>query len=246
MFVVIPARYASTRLPGKPLVDIAGKPMILRTLEAAASAAPRAQIFAAVDDARVADVVRAAGFQAVMTDPDLPSGTDRCATVAAHMGWGDDEIIVNVQGDEPALPASLINMVAGLLVDHTEAQISTLGTPMGAGEITDPNKVKLVADADGRALYFSRAPIPFDRDQIGYAALAPVRHIGLYAYRVGALQRLAHAPVCALEQLEKLEQLRALYLGYHIQTQLIDTAPPHGVDTQADLAVITQHFLETE
>lgn len=239
--VVIPARYDATRLPGKPLAPIAGRPMI-RWVWEQAIASGAAEVWVATDHDGVAAACRAFGAQVCMTDAAHASGTDRIAEVAARRGWDEDAIIVNVQGDEPLLPPALIRQVAELLWLHPEAEIGTLGTPLhDLGEYLDPNVVKLVMRADGAALYFSRAPIPWHRDgaaaglgsQQRYAGA--MRHLGLYSYRVGALQRLAAAPPCQIEEIERLEQLRALWLGMRIQADAALAVPPAGVDTPADL-----------
>ena len=243
--VVIPARYASTRLPGKPLLDIAGRTMIQRVVERAC--ASRAdEVLVATDDSRIASAVhdprRPAGGIAVMTDPALPSGTDRVAAVAAARGWGDDTLVVNVQGDEPFLPPGLIEQAAELLERDAAAGIATLATPVsGLDEFLDPNAVKVVTALDGAALYFSRAPVPWPREgaPAGLASqrefAGALRHVGLYAYRVGVLRRLTRLPPSRLERLEKLEQLRALENGIRIVVGLCREWPAPGVDTAEDL-----------
>ncbi len=244
--VVIPARFASTRLPGKPLLDIGGLTLIQRvTLQACASAAE--EVLVATDDARIAASVEALPgprrVPAVLTAPELPSGTDRVAAVAASRGWAENTIVVNVQGDEPFLPPALIDEVAALLATDPSAQIATLAVPVHSlEEFLDPNAVKLVRRADGSALYFSRAPIPWARDGAPDGRLAgqtwfpgALRHLGIYAYRVGALARIIHLPPSPLEQIERLEQLRALEHGMRIVVGLASAAPGPGVDTAADL-----------
>jgi 3-deoxy-manno-octulosonate cytidylyltransferase (CMP-KDO synthetase) len=238
---VIPARYASTRLPGKPLVDIAGRPMIQHVYERVV-AAGAAEVIVATDDARVEAACTAFGAEVQMTATSHFSGTDRLAEVAALRGWRDTDVVVNVQGDEPLLPPALVCQAAALLVADAAADIATLGTPIESlAEFLDPAIVKLVRRADGRALYFSRAPIPWHRDGAagGVATQKDFagawRHLGLYAYRVGALQRLAAAPPAPLELAEKLEQLRALYLGMVIVVGEAGERPGPGVDTQEDL-----------
>ncbi len=243
--VVIPARYASTRLPGKPLLDIGGVPMIQRVV-ARACASSAAEVLVATDDARigaaVADTRHPERSIAVMTDPALPSGTDRVAAVAAARGWSDDTVVVNVQGDEPFLPPGLIDQVAGLLEHDVTAAVATLASPIESlAEFIDPNVVKVVKAHDGTALYFSRAPIPWTREGTsgGLAGQREfgdaLRHVGLYAYRVGALRRLTALPPSAYEQREKLEQLRALEAGLRIVVATCREAPAPGVDTEADL-----------
>lgn len=241
--VVIPARYASTRLPGKPLLDIGGLPMIQRVVERACSSAAT-EVLVATDDERIAAVVRHPrnpGAQiAVLTDAALASGTDRVAAVAAARGWPDSLIVVNVQGDEPFLPSQLIDQAAETLAADPGAAIATLATPIGTlAEFIDPNVVKVVTDLQGRALYFSRAAIPFTRDVAD--ATSPIefggamRHIGLYAYRAGALRRLVQLAPSPLETRERLEQLRALQNGMAIAVALAAVMPDPGVDTEADL-----------
>jgi len=243
--VVIPARYASTRLPGKPLLDIAGKTMIQRVVERACASSAD-EVLVATDDARIAAAVRdprrPAQAIAVMTDPDLPSGTDRVAAVARARGWSDDTLVVNVQGDEPFLPPRLIEQAADLLERDLAAGIATLATTIGSlDEFLDPNVVKVVTAQDGAALYFSRAPVPWTRDgapagltsQREFAGAR--RHVGLYAYRVGVLRKLTSLPASALEQREKLEQLRALESGVRIVVGACLEPPAPGVDTAADL-----------
>ena len=243
--VVIPARYASTRLPGKPLLDIGGRPMIQRVVERACASGAE-EVLVATDDARIAAAVHDPRDPArqivVMTDPDLPSGTDRVAAVAAARGWADDTVVVNVQGDEPFLPGILVDQAAGLLAGDPSAGIATLAAPIGRlEEFLDPNVVKVVAGQGGAALYFSRAPIPWSRDgapaglasQREYAGA--LRHVGLYAYRVGTLRRITQLGPSALEQRERLEQLRALENGVRILVGLCLEDPAPGVDTAADL-----------
>jgi 3-deoxy-manno-octulosonate cytidylyltransferase (CMP-KDO synthetase) len=248
--VVIPARHASTRLPGKPLAQIAGRPMIRWVWERAMESGAESVAIATDHDA-VASACRDFGAEVCMTDPAHASGTDRIAEVAERLGWADDVIVVNVQGDEPLLPPALIRQVAGLLLLHPAADVGTLGTPIhDLEEYLDPNIVKFVTRADGAALYFSRAPIPWHRDGApeGLASQAlhegAMRHLGIYSYRVGALQRLAAAPPCRLEEAERLEQLRALWLGMRIQADAAVEIPPAGIDTPADLARINRFLAE--
>jgi 3-deoxy-manno-octulosonate cytidylyltransferase (CMP-KDO synthetase) len=246
--VVIPARYASTRLPGKPLADIAGKPMVVRVAEAAGKSGA-AEIIVATDDARILDAVQAHGHTALLTRTDHASGTDRIAEVAAQRGWNDDDIVVNVQGDEPLIDPVLIADVAQALAADPAASLATAAHPLRAlDEFLDPNVVKVVAAANGRALYFSRAPIPWHRD--GFAAskntlpaeLGVRRHIGLYAYRVSFLRRFGALAPAPIEQWEALEQLRALWHGFHIHVIECVHAPPPGVDTPADLDRVRSVF----
>ncbi|HEY5622143.1 MAG TPA: 3-deoxy-manno-octulosonate cytidylyltransferase [Gammaproteobacteria bacterium] len=234
-FVVIPARYESSRLPGKPLADIGGRPMILRVYDKAVQSAAR-EVLVATDDERIADVCREAGAQVELTSSEHESGTDRIAEVANRRGWDDDDIVVNVQGDEPLLPPALVDQVAALLRDDPDAALATLMTPVRSEEDwRDPNGARVVVDRNGHALYFSRAPIPWPRD--GHLPDAR-RHIGLYAYRVAALRELAKTPPCDLERIEKLEQLRALWLGMKIAVAVAVEDPPPGVDTQQDLDAV--------
>jgi 3-deoxy-manno-octulosonate cytidylyltransferase (CMP-KDO synthetase) len=243
--VVIPARYASTRLPGKPLLDIGGHTMIQRVVaQAAASSAD--QVLVATEDERIAAAVHDPRDRtrsiAVMTDAALPSGTDRVAAVARKQRWSDDTIVVNVQGDEPFVPPRLIDQVAGLLAQNPLAAIATLATPIESlHDFLDPNVVKVVFAADGTALYFSRAPIPWSRDG-AVAGLGSqtdfcgaLRHVGLYAYRVGALKRITAMVPSTYELAEKLEQLRALQAGLRITVALCAEPPGPGIDTDADL-----------
>ncbi len=239
--VLIPARHASTRLPGKPLLDLGGRPMIARVYERAAAAAPTS-VAIATDSEEIARTCRALGLGVEMTSASHVSGTDRIAEVARRSTWHSDEIIVNLQGDEPLIPVAVIRQVAALLVSSPEAAIATLATPVESlAEYLDPNAVKVVGDAAGRALYFSRAPIPWNRDSApqGFTSQSAwggaLRHVGIYAYRVGALIKLAEIAPTALEQIERLEQLRALESGLTIQLAIAVEKPPGGVDTPADL-----------
>jgi len=246
---VIPARAASTRLPGKPLLDIAGKPMVVRTAERAALSGAR-QVVVATDDTRIRDVVAAHGFQALMTRPDHPTGTDRLAEVAEHLGLDDDAVVVNVQGDEPLIEPTLIDAVAQLLARSPEAAIATCAAPIGdAQALFNPNVVKVVCDARGGALYFSRAPIPWARDALAdgqqrlAAGLPALQHIGLYAYRAGFLKRFPGLAVGTLETFESLEQLRAMENGFRIAVMTVDSHPAAGVDTEADLERVRGIFI---
>ncbi|GAB1393814.1 3-deoxy-manno-octulosonate cytidylyltransferase [Rhodocyclaceae bacterium] len=240
--VVIPARFASTRLPGKPLADIAGKPMVVRVVEAVLQSGA-VEVIVATDDQRVFDAVIAQGHVAIMTRTDHASGTDRIAEVAALRGWAGDEIVVNVQGDEPLIESQLVTDVARALQEDREAAIATAAHPITAiDDFLNPNVVKVVTTANHRALYFSRAPIPWHRD--GLAArrdvlppeLQPQRHIGLYAYRVSFLKQYGQLAPAPIEQWESLEQLRALWHGFHIHVIECAHAPHAGVDTPEDLA----------
>lgn len=236
--VVIPARYASTRLPGKPLADIHGKPMVQHVVEKALqSGADR--VIVATDDDRVRQVLQATGVEVCMTSPDHQSGTERLAEVCRHHGFGSDTIIVNVQGDEPLIPPAIIRQVADNLA-AASAPMATLSVPiLDAEEAFNPNAVKVVTDREGYALYFSRAPIPWERDRFaqGRESIGPwfQRHIGIYAYRAGFIQRYVDWAPSQLEQIEALEQLRVLWYGEKIHVAQALEAPPVGVDTQADL-----------
>lgn len=243
--VVIPARYDSQRLPGKPLRLLAGRPMIAHVWERALESGAR-EVLVATDDDRIRAAVEELGGRAVMTSAACASGTDRIAEVAAREGWGDDEIIVNLQGDEPLMPGALIRRAAGALAAAPSAAIATLVTRLrDARDLFDPNVVKVVAGDDGHALYFSRAPIPWARDAFADpgaekrelpAGVAFLRHLGLYAYRPVALRIVTAAGPQPCERTESLEQLRALELGLAIAVALVEEAPGHGVDTEADLA----------
>ncbi|HEX4970097.1 MAG TPA: 3-deoxy-manno-octulosonate cytidylyltransferase [Steroidobacteraceae bacterium] len=244
--VVIPARYSSTRLPAKPLVDLGGRPMIQWVVDAACRSAAD-EVLVATDDERIAAAVRdpraPARSLAVTTRGDHQSGTDRIAEVAQTRGWDGRTIVVNVQGDEPQLPPELIDQVASLLERHGDADIATLCTPIGSvHEFLDPNVVKVVTGRGCIALYFSRAPIPWHRDGAAHglasqtSILGAQRHLGIYAYRVESLRTLTSMPPSDLEVTEKLEQLRALQAGMRIVVGIAAVPPPAGVDTEADVA----------
>jgi 3-deoxy-manno-octulosonate cytidylyltransferase (CMP-KDO synthetase) len=246
--VVIPARYGSTRLQGKPLLDIAGQPMVVRV----AKAARRSQatgVWIATDDERIAAAVRQHGFDVVMTSADHQSGTDRIAEVADRLQWNDADIVVNVQGDEPLVEPAVIDAVAGALRGDPDAAMATAAHPLTSVEdFFNPNVVKVVCDVRGRALYFSRAPIPWDRDRFAEsravmpADLPAQRHIGLYAYRAGFLRRFGQLDSAPLERSESLEQLRALWHGYPIQVVTLHHRPASGVDTVEDLERVRRLF----
>jgi 3-deoxy-manno-octulosonate cytidylyltransferase (CMP-KDO synthetase) len=233
--VVIPARFDSSRLPGKALLPLAGKPM-LQWVHERARGSRADEVIVATDDERIANAAR--GFDAVvaMTARTHVSGTDRIAEVAVSRAWGNDDIVVNVQGDEPLIPPAIINQVAELLAASPRADIATLAAKLdNAADLADPNTVKVACDATGRALYFSRAPIPHNRDQPATLTPATLRHVGIYAYRVSALRRLSSLPPGRLEQIEKLEQLRALENGLEIRVALAVERPLADVNTAADL-----------
>jgi len=227
---VIPARWGSTRFPGKALASLGGKPLIQWVWERASTCRHLDRLAVATDDQRIADAVRAFGGEVILTRPDHPSGTDRVAEAVAGL---KAEIVVNIQGDEPFIEPRLVDRLVESLVDGTEWDMATAVCPIRTAEETaSPNVVKVVRRADGGALYFSRCPIPFDRDGLG--TVIRWRHIGLYAYRLGFLLRLVQEPPCALETAEKLEQLRALHIGGRIL--VIETEDPgFGVDTPEDL-----------
>ncbi len=238
--VAIPARYASTRLPGKPLRPLGGRPLILRVAERARQAGA-AQVVVAVDDERVARALDGQGVDVCMTSPTHASGSDRLAECAAHYGWPADTVVVNLQGDEPFAPASGIRAVAQALAEDS-APMATLATSIGdAEELFNPNVVKLVRGLDGRALYFSRSPLPWARDAFAADRHALpdgvefLRHIGIYAYRAGFLARYTQLPRTPLEQAESLEQLRGLEHGHAIAVRLTPEPFPPGIDTPEDL-----------
>lgn len=242
--VVIPARYESTRFPGKPLADIAGKPMVVRVAERAVKSGAR-DVLVATDHPAIARTVRACGYSAVMTRRTHASGTDRIAEVARRLQLPANRIVVNVQGDEPLIPPALIRAVASKLAQARGAHIATACTPIReVREFLDPNVVKVVLDDAGHALYFSRAPIPHARDAgTPLAAGVPAyRHLGIYAYRAGFLQRFAKLGPAAIERAEALEQLRALARGYRIVVAITRALPHPGVDTPADLERVRRHF----
>jgi 3-deoxy-manno-octulosonate cytidylyltransferase (CMP-KDO synthetase) len=233
--IVIPARYASTRLPGKPLIDIHGKPMIEWVYQAAVQSHAQ-QVVVATDDERISKVVESFGGDCCLTRSDHTTGSDRIVEVCETLDWSDETIIVNLQGDEPLMPAQNLSQVA-LNLQRSGYDMATLHKSIDQQSAQNPNQVKLVHDQQGKALYFSRAAIPFQRDE-------PIAqyygHIGLYAYRVGFLKTYATLLPCMLEQSEKLEQLRALYYGYSIHTELAALTPGIGVDTREDLLQVSE------
>jgi 3-deoxy-manno-octulosonate cytidylyltransferase (CMP-KDO synthetase) len=240
--VVIPARYASTRLPGKPLALIAGQPMVYWVWRAAVASGAE-QVVVATDDPRIEEAVAGFGGEAMMTDPEHPSGTDRIAEVTRRKGWSDDTIVVNVQGDEPELPPENIRQVASLLADNDGFVMSSLYTDIaGEAEWRNPNVVKVVCAADGSALYFSRAPIPWSRDSGGYETGMAHRHVGIYGYRAGFIAKFASMTQGKLEGLERLEQLRVLEQGYGIVMAASKSPPAIGVDTPEDLEAVRKRF----
>lgn len=245
--IIIPARYASSRLPGKPLLDIAGKPMIQHVYERAKESLASTVIIA-TDDQRIQQVASDFGADVCMTRADHTSGTDRLAEVTSQRSFADNDIIINVQGDEPCLPAELINQVANDLQQHSDADIASLYSQIGQEKhVFDPNVVKVVMDGQGYALYFSRAPIPWMRDHFDQQSTLPpelphYRHIGLYGYRASFLMHYAELSPCILEQEESLEQLRALYHGKKIHLSAANVDPGHGIDTEQDLADVRELF----
>lgn len=239
--IVIPARHGSTRLPGKPLLNLAGRPMIVHVCERALEAG--GEVFVATDDLRIQEAVKGLEVTAVMTREDHASGSERITEVADQLGWSDDTLIVNLQGDEPLMDPRLIQQLAEALGPSESARTATLAARIQERqEIFDPNAVKVVIDGNGHALYFSRAPIPWDRASFSTegAVLKPeqvwYRHIGIYAYSTGFLRDYIRWPTSPLETVESLEQLRILYQGEKIRVVPVDSAPQAGVDTAADLA----------
>jgi 3-deoxy-manno-octulosonate cytidylyltransferase (CMP-KDO synthetase) len=239
--VVIPARYGSSRFPGKPLIDIAGKPMVVHVAERA-NKSGASEVLVATDDLRIAAVVEKHGYTAVMTRRNHASGTDRIAEVARRRGWPARHIVVNVQGDEPLIDPRLIAQVAHHLARHRDADIATACTPIAdARDFCNPNVVKVVLDRNGYALYFTRAPAPYARDAFARgirtlpAGLPAYRHLGIYAYRRAFLTRYTRLAGTALERFEALEQLRALAHGYRISVAVTRRAPHSGIDTPRDL-----------
>lgn len=242
--VIIPARYASTRLPGKPLVDINGKPMVVHVLERARESGAE-RIIVATDNEEVREAVQAVGGEVCMTRADHQSGTERLAEVVEKCGFSDETVIVNVQGDEPMIPPAIIRQVADNLAARRDVGMATLAVPIeSAEEAFNPNAVKVVMDAQGYALYFSRATIPWERDRfaasretIGDSFL---RHIGIYGYRAGFIRRYVSWQTSPLEQIEMLEQLRVLWYGEKIHVDVASVVPGTGVDTPEDLERVRQ------
>lgn len=236
--VIIPARYASSRFPGKPLASLAGKPMVIHVCERAAQSGAAA-VHVATDDERIARAVRAHGHQALITRADHASGTDRIGEAATLLKLEDHEIVVNVQGDEPLISSSLISKVAKTLEQKPDASVSTACHPIhDAAAASNPNVVKVVLDAKGYALYFSRSRIPYPRED----EPACYRHAGIYGYRVSFLKTYSRLNVSPLEKAEALEQLRVLWHGYRIAVAVSDAEIPPGVDTPQDLEVVRKMF----
>jgi 3-deoxy-manno-octulosonate cytidylyltransferase (CMP-KDO synthetase) len=246
--VVIPARYSSSRLPGKPLKDIAGKPMIQHVYERALESEAK-EVIIATDDIRIQEVAEAFGARVCMTNPDHASGTDRLQEVVSQLNYYADDIVVNVQGDEPLIPPRVINQVAHNLSAEKDASIATLYEPIESIEdVFNPNIVQVVTDKNDFALYFSRAPIPYARDAFAKSketmpeGVTFKRHIGIYAYRVNLLNSFVKWDEAPIETTECLEQLRALWNGERIHVALADEIPPGGVDTEEDLERVRAYF----
>lgn len=248
--VLIPARYGSTRLPGKPLRELAGRALILRVLDCARESGAR-EVIVATDDERIRAAVEAEGGQVCLTGAHHASGSDRLAEAVSRLGWGDEEVVVNLQGDEPLMPGELVQAVAADLAAHPEAHVATLAAPLTRREeLVDPHVVKVVTDWRGYALYFSRAPIPWTRDAAPGEANEPahaegehLRHVGVYAYRVGTLKWMTTLAPAPAERLESLEQLRVLWHGGRIHVARTAQRPEGGVDTEADLVRVAEHFV---
>ncbi len=245
MHIIIPARYASTRLPGKPLADVAGKPLIQRVHDCAVKTGA-ARVVIATDDERIRQAAEGFGARVVMTSAAHRSGTDRLAEVIEKLAIGPEEIVVNLQGDEPLMPPELIREVAEKLASHEGAQVATACHAIhDRATLTNPNVVKVVCDAKGYALYFSRAAIPWPRDMMvgkGGGTIRAYRHIGLYAYRAGFVCRYASWPPCPPEEAEQLEQLRVLWHGERIVVHEASQMPEAGVDTPEDLERVRKYF----
>lgn len=246
--VIIPARLASTRLPGKMLADLGGQPMVVRVAERARTSGAR-RVIVACDHPDIAQACQHHGIETLMTRAEHPSGTDRLAEAAQRLGLDDQEIVVNVQGDEPLIDPALIHGVAALLSQDAQASIATVAAPIdSAASLFNPNVVKVVCGANNHALYFSRAPIPWLRDAPAYPTqtegfqVPALHHIGMYAYRVGFLRHYPTLATGTLERLESLEQLRALEHGYKIAVKIINTHPGAGVDTPEDLLRVRAVF----
>jgi len=242
--VIIPARYASSRLPGKPLLDRTGKCLLQHVVDAVRPAGRVDRVVVATDDERIAEAVRAFGGEVVMTSEDCASGTDRVAEAAATLELPADHVVVDVQGDEPEIPAQLIDQVIAL-IESGPAPMATLAAPLAADQAGDPNRVKVVCDLEGHAMYFSRAVIPFDRDHTG--RLEYLLHLGLYAYRAEFLSVLTSLPPTPAEQTEKLEQLRALQHGFKIAVARAGASySGSGIDTPEDYAAFVARWKQRE
>ncbi|EIF44771.1 3-deoxy-D-manno-octulosonate cytidylyltransferase [gamma proteobacterium BDW918] len=243
--VVIPARYGSSRLPGKPLLDLGGKPMVVRVYEKVSEALLGADIVVATDDDRILDVLVKESIPTVLTADNHESGTDRAAEVARIFAWGDTDIVINVQGDEPLVPIEMLRSFAQFCCSHTDFSMGTIAVPIDEkAMIHDPNIVKLTVNYVGNVIAFSRAAIPVDRDgnYEKWEMLSYLRHVGVYAYSNSVLQKLTATPPCLLENVEKLEQLRAQWLGIPVHVMKWHNSPPHGIDTPDDFARISAYF----
>ncbi len=245
---MIPARYASTRFPGKPLIDLQGKPMIVRVAERAAQSAA-SQVVVATDDQRIAEACTRAGIRVAMTRNDHATGTDRLSEVVTQLGLDDDAVVVNVQGDEPLIPASVIDRVAALLRQQPGAAMATFCHPIhDVADAVNPNVVKCVLNEAGEAMYFSRAPIPYARDDWSAGidamptSLPMYRHVGLYAYRASFLRVFPTLAIPAVERSEALEQLRALAHGHRIAVAVVDVPLPPGIDTPEDYQRLRERY----
>ncbi len=246
MHIIIPARYHSTRLPGKPLADVGGKPLLERVYERARASGAQ-HVVIATDDDRIRRAAENFGATVCMTAAAHASGTDRIGEAVTKLGLSEHEIVVNLQGDEPLMPPALIRRVAETLANRADAVVATACHPITDAEtLNNPNAVKVVCDGDGYALYFSRAPIPWPRARMAGARDAPIRalrHIGLYAYRAGFIARFCAWGPCPMEEAEQLEQLRVLWHGERIAIYVAEEAPPNGVDTPEDLERVREHFM---
>ncbi|GMQ90974.1 MAG: 3-deoxy-manno-octulosonate cytidylyltransferase [Gammaproteobacteria bacterium] len=241
MHIIIPARYTSTRLPGKPLLDIAGKTLIHRVYDCACAADPE-RIIIATDDARIEQAARDFGAEVCMTSADHESGTDRIAEVITSLSLADDTVVVNLQGDEPMVPGAMIRKVVDTLANHDDAVMATACHPVNnEDEYRDVDVVKVVVDNEGYALYFSRSPIPWGQHEAGRGLAR--HHIGLYAYYAGFVREFSQWSPCPMEQAERLEQLRVLWHGSKIAVCEVEEAPGYGVDTAVDLARVRQYFI---
>lgn len=239
---VIPARYASTRFPGKPLALIQGKPMILWVAEAARNAKSLTEVRVATDDLRIFDVVKKAGFSVVMTEPELPSGTDRIFAASQGEAW---DVVVNIQGDEPLIPAHFIDSLVEPFQKDPKISMTTLGHVLNEEELASPNSVKVLSNQYGDAIYFSRFPIPYSRENLPKDGhFLPLKHIGLYAYRSDFLKKFCQQPVAEIEKAESLEQLRALNMGARIRVIRVE-GRSFGIDTPEDLVKIETHLTRT-
>lgn len=234
---IIPARFGSSRLPGKPLVDIHGRPMILHVYERACQIPEIDDVVVATDDPRIEECVTATGGRALLTAPEHPSGTDRIAEAARAIQLGDDDVVVNIQGDQPLLAPGPVEAIVERLLREPDVAMTTPACPLELAEVANPNRVKVVVDRKWRALYFSRAPIPYDRDRKMAEGGNYLRHLGLYAYRQAFLQTFVQLPQGRLERIERLEQLRALENGYAIGVVEVPSAPLE-VDCPEDLAAV--------